>query len=172
MCSRLPSPLGSKDQDWGPTPPALGLLLLCLFTRQSLPQSPSCHIYWSPFGRLFPKLSCKSMDSSQRTQEAFLPVTVCVPRGPLPHVIIRWEPLWSSSCLLPPFFPGSDSVLFLLEPSAYICCLLFQCLSFPVNKMVAIRIINLFQSILRRLEADNTCKDLRIEPSYTSIINE
>lgn len=89
------------------------------------PSPRPCHIYWSPFGRLFPELSCKSMDPSQRSQEAFLPVIVYVPRRPLPHIIICCKPLWSSSCLLPPFFPGSDSVLFLLEPSAYICCLLF-----------------------------------------------
>lgn len=98
-----------------------------LFIHKTIPfPSPRpCHIYWSPFGRLFPELSCKSMEPSQRSQEAFLPVIVSVPRRPLPHIIICCEPLWSSLCLLPPFFPGSDSVLFLLEPSAYICCLLF-----------------------------------------------
>lgn len=58
-------------------------------------------------------------------RKPFLPVIVYVPRRPLPHIIICHEPLWSSLCLLPPFFPGSDSVLFLLKPSAYICCLLF-----------------------------------------------
>lgn len=69
MCSRLPSPLGSKAQDWGPAPPALHLLLLCLFTRQSLLQSTSCHNRWSPFVLLFPKLSLSSIDHSQRSPE-------------------------------------------------------------------------------------------------------
>lgn len=122
MCSRLPSPLGSKAQDWGPTPPALCLLLLCLFTRQSLLQSTPCHMYWSPFGLLFPKLSPQFNRSVLEIPGKSFSLSLSLSLLPPPHIVTCWEPLWSS-WYLPPF-----SALLLL--SWLIECLLpFQTLN-------------------------------------------
>lgn len=98
-----------------------------LFIHKTIPsQSMSCRIYWSPFGLLFPKLSCRSHHGSFSE----VPGSPSPGHGlsallPLPLFVICWEPLCSSSCLLPSFFPGSDSILFLFKPSMSIRCLIF-----------------------------------------------